>query len=246
MWEKVFACLCCPSSRSRPRGTPTSHAANLYCICCWLRALVFLCLCWTKYTNWELAARVPFIVSAPHKTATHGRTTTALTENVDAYPTLAALAGLPVPSIECDGCIEGDDASPLFDNPDLEWKKGSISQYARCTLNHTTGLYQRCSGDVLHSDAFQAMGYSVRSQDWRYTEWFHFNHSTAKTDFNTTLFVELYDHREDAGNNFDHSDQVCVADDPANVAIVQEHAQMVRDGWTKLRPPASKHMPSEF
>ena len=48
---------------------------------------------WEKYTNWELAARVPFIIAAPHKAATHGRATTALTENVDAYPTVAALAG---------------------------------------------------------------------------------------------------------------------------------------------------------
>ena len=191
---------------------------------------------WEKYTNWELSARVPFIVSAPHKAVSHGRVTTALTESVDAYPTVAALAGLPVPEIDCPGCVEGDDASPLLDNPDAPWKRGAISQYARCALNEETGYYSRCSGDALHTSAFQAMGYSVRSQGWRYTEWFSFNYTTAKTDFHTSLFVELYDHRQDAGDDFDAYDQENVASDPANAAVLKQHAQMVRDGWTKLRP----------
>ena len=38
---------------------------------------------WEKYTNWELATRVPFIVAVPWKPATHGMVTTALVENVD-------------------------------------------------------------------------------------------------------------------------------------------------------------------
>ena len=199
---------------------------------------------WEKYTNWELAARVPFIVAAPHKAATHGRATTALTENVDAYPTVAALAGLPLPAIECAGCVEGDDASPLLDDPTLAWKKGSISQYARCSLDNATGLYKRCSSDSLHTTAFQAMGYSVRSAGWRYTEWFSFGlgHGGG-TDFNASLFVELYDHRDDEGDDFDAYDQVNVATDPANAAVVKEHAQMVRDGWTKLRPHPSSRAP---
>ena len=80
------------------------------------------------------------------------------------------------------------------------------------------------------------MGYSVRSAGWRYTEWFAFNYTTAKTDFSTSLFVELYDHREDDGDDFDAYDQENVATDPANADVLKQHAQMVRDGWTKLRP----------
>ena len=163
----------------------------------------------------------------------------ALTESVDAYPTVAALAGLPVPAIGCDGCLEGDDASPLLDDPDAQWKRGAISQYARCSLDVTTGFYTRCSSDVLHSAAFQAMGYSVRSSDWRYTEWFKFNYTSARAEMDSSLFVELYDHRSDAGDDFDAYDQNNVAADPAFAHVVKEHAQMVRDGWTKLRPFSS-------
>ena len=38
---------------------------------------------WEKYTNWELAARVPLIIAAPHKPASHGVVSLALMELVD-------------------------------------------------------------------------------------------------------------------------------------------------------------------
>ena len=64
------------------------------------------------------------------------------------YPTLAALAGLPVPQIGCDDpgtCVEGDSAEPLLEQAELrapgKWKKASISQYARCSENAQTGYY---------------------------------------------------------------------------------------------------------
>ena len=44
------------------------------------------------------------------------------------------------------------------------------------------------------------------------------------------------DHREDDGDDFDAYDQENVATDPANADVLKQHAQMVRDGWTKLRP----------
>jgi iduronate 2-sulfatase len=49
-------------------------------------------------------------------------------ELVDIYPTVAELAGLPKPDIDCPGCLEGDSAAPLLDNPHRPWKKGSFSQ----------------------------------------------------------------------------------------------------------------------
>jgi iduronate 2-sulfatase len=77
---------------------------------------------WEKYTNWELAARVPWIVASPGHPSSHGRFTTALTENVDIYATLAGAAGLPLPAIGCDDpgtCVEGDSAVPLLVNPEV-------------------------------------------------------------------------------------------------------------------------------
>jgi arylsulfatase A-like enzyme len=82
------------------------------------------------------------IVSVPGMT--RGRTCNALTESVDIYPTMAELAGLPVPE-HC----EGLSMVPLLDEPGRPWKKAAISQYPRGPK----------------------MGYSVRTATHRYTEW---------------------------------------------------------------------------
>ncbi len=51
---------------------------------------------WSKHTNYEQAAHLPLIVSAPG--AASDAHTDALVETVDIYPTLCELAGLPAPS----------------------------------------------------------------------------------------------------------------------------------------------------
>ena len=125
-----------------------------------------------KYTNWELAARVPLIIAAPNKPASHGVVTLAMAELVDVFPTVAELAGLPPPQTACPGCNEGDSAAPLFTQLHQPWKKAAFSQYARCSRNNITGYYVRCSGAARDDPAvFQAMGYSVRTLQWRYVEW---------------------------------------------------------------------------
>lgn len=53
---------------------------------------------WTKHVNYELANRIPLIISAPG-VATPGAQTGQLTETVDIYPTLVELAGLPAPEV---------------------------------------------------------------------------------------------------------------------------------------------------
>ena len=50
---------------------------------------------WCKHTNYEQAARIPLIVAGPGLPP--GARSVALVESVDIYPTLCALAGLPVP-----------------------------------------------------------------------------------------------------------------------------------------------------
>lgn len=74
-----------------------------------------------------------------------GLRTQALVEFVDMYPTLAELAGFPVP----DHC-EGTSMVPLLDRPDRPWKSAAFSQYPR-------------GGKV--------MGYTIRTDRHRYTEW---------------------------------------------------------------------------
>ena len=48
------------------------------------------------------------------------------------------------------------------------------------------------------------MGYSVRTESWRYTVWLPFNNTYSTGDFTATPFAEeLYDHSSDLGFDFD-------------------------------------------
>src|SRR5690606_400528 len=105
---------------------------------------------WTKTTNFELDTRVPLIISAPG-TLHRGKQTDAIVELVDLYPTLTDLAGLPVP-----GEVDGTSLMPLLIRPDRSWKNTAFSQFPR---------------PWMYKDTPEVMGYSVRSVDYRYTEW---------------------------------------------------------------------------
>jgi iduronate 2-sulfatase len=114
----------------------------------------------TKMTNFELGTRAPLIISQPgQKTA--GERTHALVEFVDLFPTLAEMCGLPLLQQ-----LEGSSFKPLLEKPDQAWKKAAFSQYLR-------------------PGKPPIMGRSIRTQEWRYTEW---------RDLKQTLVgVELYD-----------------------------------------------------
>lgn len=66
---------------------------------------------WTKHSNYEQSNRIPIIISAPGITKA-GSVTHQLTETVDIYPTLASLAGLPVPNPSQP--IDGLDMTPVL------------------------------------------------------------------------------------------------------------------------------------
>jgi iduronate 2-sulfatase len=98
---------------------------------------------WCKHTNFEHATQVPLMIRAP---GLKQAKISALTENVDLYPTLCELAGLPVPQH-----LEGTSLLPLLRAPRADWKSGAFSQYPR-------GRY---------------MGYSLRTSRYRFTRWKH-------------------------------------------------------------------------
>ncbi len=98
---------------------------------------------WCKHTNFEIDTHVPMIISDPD--LPKGVRTNALTEFVDIYPTLDELCGLSVAND-----LEGVSMVPLFTSPNKTWKKAAFSQYPR-------------PGNI--------MGYSMRTDQYRYTEW---------------------------------------------------------------------------
>jgi iduronate 2-sulfatase len=78
-----------------------------------------------KHNNYEGATNAPLIIAAPGmKTA--GQKTDAIVEFVDIYPTLADLAGLPLPE-----GLEGTSLAPLLDDPNAPWSKTAISEYPK-------------------------------------------------------------------------------------------------------------------
>jgi arylsulfatase A-like enzyme len=105
-----------------------------------------------------------------------GAKATGLVEFVDIYPTLADLAGLPLPAH-----LEGLSFKPVIDNPSRPWKQAAFSQYPR-SGNSATG------GQPL-------MGYSMRTDRYRFTAWLH------RDDHSKVAALELYDHRADPQEN---------------------------------------------
>jgi iduronate 2-sulfatase len=121
---------------------------------------------WTKHTNYEQAVRIPIIIRTPDE-LNAGRNARQLTETVDLYPTLSALAGLPNP--QTSQPIDGIDLSPVLENPGK-----TIRDYAYHTYNRGN-----------------RNGRAIRSERYRLVEWLPFGASTDDAVY------ELYDYQED-------------------------------------------------
>lgn len=151
---------------------------------------------WAKTSCFELDARVPLIIAVPGAN-TAGMKTQALAELVDLYPTLVDLCGLPLPP-----GLDGQSLRPVLENPRATVKTAALTQHPR------PAYYDRTPAGVP-----DAMGYSVRTDKVRYTEW---------RDWKTGDVVarELYDHRSDPA---ELTNGIASPSDPAALAeAVQE------------------------
>ena len=165
---------------------------------------------WCKHTNFELATHAPMMVHIPGKTD-NGVVTEQLTEFVDLFPTLVDAAGLPpLPLCPRDSshirlCREGTSLMPLVTDPTAtSWKKRVFSQYPR-------------GGNI--------MGYSMRTERYRYTKWVKFDHKTYTPDWSKSSGTELYDHVTDPEENDN------VAGKPEFKATVAGLSKMLHAGW---------------
>jgi len=154
---------------------------------------------WCKHTNFEDATHAPLIFSAP-KQRNAGAKTNNLAEFVDIYPTLCDLAGLPKPA-----GVEGTSLKPVMDDPKRKWKQAAFSQYPRPN---------------------KVMGYSVRTDRYRYTEWVK--------EGKDKVGVELYDYQTDPKGN------VNIAGKRESQDIVRESAKILHDGWKAALPTGAK------
>ena len=121
---------------------------------------------WTKHTNYEQANRIPLLLVAPGVTK-QGTVTRQLAESVDLFPTLAELAGLPVP--KGPQPLSGTSLVPVLNDP------------ARRVRDHAFHCYPRRGGVI---------GRAIRTERYRMVEW-----KKPGAPASTAQF-ELYDYKD--------------------------------------------------
>lgn len=209
---------------------------------------------WCKATNYELATRVPLIVWTPDMPlANHGKSSEALVELVDIYPTLCDLAGLEVPSH-----VEGVSFKPLIADPTSEWKSAAFSQfpspalrewgaypirpamretYFGPLLQEVEGRIQDQMGEKWDRHLFEhdLTGYAMRTDRYRLVAWIDTTRAAA-----APLFMELYDHESDPNETRNIAAQ--------NPEVVQELLMRLNMGWQGNLPPEdeSDHRPQQL
>jgi uncharacterized sulfatase len=137
---------------------------------------------WMKQTNFEAAARIPLLISAPGIRG-HGGGSSRPVELLDIYPTLAEMCGLEYTPSN----LQGRSLVPLLANPNAVWDAPAISQMRRAQQGRSV------------------MGYSMRTERYRYTEW----------EFGTEG-AELYDYEKDPREVRN------IADDAASSALREQ------------------------
>lgn len=152
---------------------------------------------WGKATNFENATRVPLIINAPG--LDQPGHTTAITELVDLYPTLTSLCGLKTPKK-----LAGVSLVPVLKNANEQVKPFAFSQFIRpyAALSDTSKM--------------KVMGYTIRSDKYRFTEWYD-------PETNTVIAAELYNH------NTNPNETINLAMHPDYAVQVKEfHMQLQR------------------
>ncbi len=134
---------------------------------------------WCKTSNFENDAHVPLLISTPHMKQA-GKSSDAMAELLDMYPTLAELCALPAPPK-----LEGKSLVPILNDPTQTVKPAAYTQHPR---------------PAYYKGNPEFMGVSVRTPRYRYTEWRNFKTGQVAAS-------ELYDHESDPEENTNIVDQ---------------------------------------
>lgn len=144
---------------------------------------------WNKHSNFEQATRIPLMFAGPG--IEKGTVTNHPVELVDAFPTLFELCGVASASQ-----MEGQSLVPLMDGDD------------NTTFSRTFALSQ------FHRRNGEVMGYTIRTDRYRYTEWHENTYRTFKPyKAENIVGIELYDYTKDPHETRN------LAEDPAYVSV---------------------------
>ncbi|KAK2588799.1 hypothetical protein KPH14_001674 [Odynerus spinipes] len=168
--------------------------------------------------------------------------TDAITELVDIFPTVAELAGIPIPicsNIEQKHtnnytnsltCTEGISFLPLIEailnNKEIAWKKAAFSQYPRPGLEPTL----HPNSDEPRLEEITIMGYSLKTHKYRYTAWIPFIPENKTGNWEIVLSEELYNHYDDSAENFN------LARSPKFLKEKIELRTLLKNGWREALP----------
>ncbi len=165
---------------------------------------------WGKMSNYNIDIHTPLIILDPRQSENKGKQTFALTELVDIFPSLCELSGIDVPDY-----MEGTSFVPLMKDPDLEWKSAVFSQFHR--------------RPNISPDGKRYMGYSIKTKNYHFIEWYHWDNETKqKGDYVTS---ELYNSTLDPEENDN------VTSNPENKEIVDALSNQLKLGWQNAKPP---------
>lgn len=130
---------------------------------------------WQKSTLFEPSARVPLLVAGAGVKAA-GRGCARTVEHLDLYPTLVDLCGLS----GAPAGLQGHSLKPLLSNPNAKWDYPAVTQVLRETR--------------------RLMGYSLRTERYRYTSWAEGREGEELYDYETDP-RELRNLVRDAGSS---------------------------------------------
>ena len=170
-----------------------------------------------------------------------GLVSNALVELVDLFPTYSELAGLSVPELcprnssSIDFCTEGVSLVKLIkesaeskkknEKLSLHWKSAAFSQYPR------PSDYPQHNSDLPKLADIKIMGYSMRTVDYRYTEWVGFNHSLFGPKWDDVHAKELYFY--DSSDGLENHNQ---ASNKKYQGLVQKLSEKLHKGWRAALP----------
>ncbi|KAL8599536.1 hypothetical protein ACOMHN_066534 [Nucella lapillus] len=184
--------------------------------------------------------------------------TRAVAELVDIFPTLTELAGLQVPPtcppdpFNVTLCTEGSSLVPVIKNVSLEHSKGKKSGKARSGSENIRRLPGRsdlsewkdvafsqfprpsvepeANSDKPHLKDIRIMGYTMRTDLYRYTEWVGFDPESFIANWSQVFATELYMHEADP------SEDKNVASFPQYAQLVDKLSAKLRKGWRSALP----------
>lgn len=109
---------------------------------------------WGKMTNYEQDTRVPLIIKPAGIEVDGESLRNQVVESIDIFPTVCELADLKIPDSQA-----GKSLVPIIKKEHCEWENIAYSQIFRYGIWHAP-------------DGREKMGYTVRTDTWRFVLWF--------------------------------------------------------------------------